>query len=272
MTTSLNGSTPLTRHGSRVPATPSRTGTNTLPTTATPTPAPATAAPVQRPLPTIRTMIVCVPDQVPRDALISGRLDEHLNVRGTLTPRFWASPNRRPWHRNHYFGLQPGRPASCAGGPIRLLDLAGMRHAAAIAAGIRHHLFTQVVHGTRPATAWTAFLHRHHTQPDRYPLATAEADFHRQPRVLAIRMHNAAYPGPAHHLDLAELEMYQAGPAAYQHYIATTAICADALLTADSILLAPASDTATDRITYLDRAHHHLINLPAGQRLVAVTV
>ena len=102
--------------------------------------------------------------------------------------------------------------------------------------------------------------------------AAAQADYGRQPRVLAIRMHNAAHPEPAAQLDLAELEMYQAGPTAYAHYTAATAVAADAILTADGTRLAPASDTAADRITYLQHASRHLDALPASQRLLAVAI
>ena len=50
-----------------------------------------------------------------------------------------------------------------------------------------------------------------------------EADYNTQPRVNAIRMHNAATYG-AGRLALGELEMFQAGCMAYQHYSATTAV------------------------------------------------
>lgn len=260
--------TPLTRYGSRIPATPAQSRKPTSPA--------GKPEPSRQPAPvataTIRTMIVCVPDAVPREAFAGGYLDEHLGVRGTATPRFWARPGRSryPWHRKQLFGLRTGRPAYCAGGPVRLLNLDGMRYGAGFAAGIRHQLWTQVVHGTRPATSWPAYLSRHLSDPQRYPRQSAEADFGRQPRVLAIRMHNAVQPNAA--LDLAELEMYQAGPAAYQHYSAATVVAGDALLTHDGTLLAPASDTAADRITYLDQAGRYLKALPQPQRLLAVAV
>jgi hypothetical protein len=193
---------------------------------------------VVTPTATIRTMIVCLPDGLPREALTASQLDRHFGVSGTLSPRFWASPAVYPWQRGQLFGLRKGRPAYCAGGPVKLLDLTGMRHAAGVGAGIRHQLWQQVVHGTRPATPWPTYLARHLADPAKYPLDRAEADFHNQPRVNAMRMHNAANYGAAHP-QVEELEMFQAGPIAYQHYSATTAVCGDALLTPEGHKLAP---------------------------------
>jgi hypothetical protein len=259
-----SAATPLTRYGSRLPTSPARPTANTAPAAAAPQPAvPPTA--------TIHAMIVCLPDGLPRDALTDCRLDRLFGVSGSLQPRFWASPAIWPWQRGQLFALGKGRPACCAGGPVRLLDLAGMRHAAAVGAGIRHQLWQRVVHGTRPATPWPIFLARHLADPRRYPYPAAQAAFGNQPRVNAMRMHNAATPGSAH-LPVAELEMFQAGPTAYQHYSACTAICGDALLTADGHQLTPDSDALTHRVTYLEHAVRHLDTLTPGQRLLAVAL
>jgi hypothetical protein len=231
-------------------------------------PAPAVQATVA---PTIRTMVVCVPDALPGEAIAAEQFDEHLKVRGTLTPRFWTIAGRNPWQRAKLFALVPGKPAYCAGGPVRLLNLAGMRQAAGFAAGVRHQMWQQAVHGTRPAVSWPGFLHRHLNDPDSYSRRQAEEDFNRQPRVLAIRLHNTHQP-PAGIFDLAELDMYQAGPAAYQHYSAAMAVTGDAVLTGDSTLLAPASDTAADRVTFLDQASRYLLSLTPQQRLLALAV
>ncbi|MEV0726909.1 hypothetical protein AB0I37_29570 [Micromonospora purpureochromogenes] len=275
MTQTVN-STPLTRHGSRVPA---------LPDTPAPTRAAASAAkpdpahagrrpaphPAARPAPTIHTMIVCLPDDVPQQALTAHRLATHFGVPGTLTAHFWAVPGLRLWQRHDLIGLRKGQPAACAGGPVRLLDLHGMRHAAAVGAGIRHQIWQHAVHGTRPATPWPAFEARHLANPDRYPHATAAADFHAQPRVNAMRLHAATNPGPGQP-DIGELEMYQAGALAYQHYRAATAVVGDAMLTADGRKITPASDALADRITYIEQALRHLDTLAPPQRLIAVAL
>lgn len=255
------GGTPLSRYGSRLPA---ATPHPTSPGGPTVRPAPVT------PAPTIRTMVICLPDELPRPALTAHQLDQHFGVSGTLFAGFWATA-LHPWQHHLMIGLRKGRPACCAGGPVRLLDLAGMRQAAGVAAGIRHQLWTRAVHGTRPATPWVTYLARHLADPARYPMHTALTDFHHQPRVNAVRLHNAVTHGPAQ-LDLAELEAFQAGPPAYQHYRAVTVLARDALLTADGTTLAPDSDALTHRITYLEQAHRHLDTLDPNQRLLAITL
>jgi hypothetical protein len=269
----VNG-TPLTRHGSRVPTIPARPS----PTRVTPVPAhrPAPARtvgvrPTVTPAPTIATMVICLPGDLPAEALTSHHLDSHFGVTGAITPLFWAAASLRPWHRHLMIGLRKGRPVPCAGGPVRLLDLAGMRHAAAVGAAIRYQIWQQVVHGTRPATPWPVFETRHLTDPHRYPLDTAIADFHAQPRVHAMRLHAATHPGPGQP-GVGELEMYQAGQVAYQHYRAATAVAADAMLTADGRKLAPASDALAHRITYFEQALAHLDTLGPDQRLLAVAL
>lgn len=254
--------TPLTRYGSRVPTTP-------------PKPAPPTSkaatTPAVSPTATIRTMIVCIPDGLPRDSLTAHQLSQHFGVAGTLSPRFWASPAMYLWQRSQMFGLRKGRPAYCAGGPQRLLDLVGMRHAASVGAGIRYELWSRVVHGTRPATPWSTYEVRHLADPHKYTYEAAAADFTNQPRVNAMRMHNAVTYG-AGQLAVEELEMFQAGGMAYQHYSACTAVAGDALLTAEGAKLAPASDAFSHRVTYLEQANRYLDTIEDSQRLLAIAI
>ena len=254
--------TPLSRFGTRVPTTP--------PVTATPTPTVTAPTPVA-PTATVRTMIVCLPDELPRESLTAHQLDRHFGVQGTLSPRFWATPAMYLWQRNQMIGMRKGRPAYCAGGPVKLLDLVGMRHAAGMAAGIRFQVWSRAVHGTRPATPWSTYLTRHLADTSKYTMDTASADFHNQPRVNAMRMHNAMHYG-AGQLDIADLEMLQAGPMAYQHYCASTSVAGDALLTAEGARLAPASDAFTHRVTYLEQANRHLDTVETSQRLLAVAL
>jgi hypothetical protein len=266
MTATNGAATPLSRFGSRVPIVRPRKG-NPAATATTP----ATATAVVTPTATIRTMIVCLPDELPREALTASQLDRHFGVSGALSPRFWASQAMWLWQRTQLFGLRKGRPAYCAGGPVKLLDLQGMRHAAGVGAGIRHQLWQRVVHGTRPARSWTEFHARHLADPATYPHERAQADFYNQPRVNAMRMHNAASYG-ANRLPVEELEMLQAGPIAYQHYSATTAVCGDALLTLDGHKFAPASDALCHRVTYLEQAGRYLDTVEPDQRLLAVAL
>lgn len=268
--TATNGTvTPLSRFGNRVPIVTPRKGKPVAAATRK-----AASEPAAMPTATIRTMIVCLPDGLPSQALTAAQLDRHFGVSGTLSPRFWASPAVRMWQRNQLFGLRKGSkggPVSCVGGPVKLLDLQGMRHAAGVGAGIRHQLWQQVVQGTRSAHAWPAYLASHLADPAKYPRERAEAEFWAQPRVNAMRLHNAVSYGAAH-LPVEELEMFQAGAVAYQHYIAATAVLGDALLTPEGHKFAPASDTLAHRVTYLGQAGRYLDAVEPDQRLIAVAL
>jgi len=269
MTTPANGSTPAKRTAAKTtPAKRKAAATSTTGATPAPAPSPEPLAPT----PTIAVALVCVPDELSTSVLGASRqLDKHLKVRGSLYAGFWAV-KVRSWQRRNLIGFRAGRPAYCAGGPVSMLDLQGMRHAAAFAAGIRHQQWHTVVHGTRAATPWPAFERRHLDDQSKYPLDKAREDFAAQPRVQAMRMHNAASYGAAR-LDPGELEMFQAGQVAYQQYHSLLATCFDAVLTAgDGEQLRPASDAFSDRITYLDNAARYLDTLDGDQRLVAVSL
>jgi hypothetical protein len=273
-----NTTTPISNGSNPAPAAKAASRTTTRRTT---TAAAATTSasgssrtqpqPVATPTPTIRTMIVLLPDALPHDSLTAHALDRHFGVRGVLEARFWAVPALKLWQRGQIVGLRKGRPASCAGGPVRLLDLAGLRHAAGIGAGLRHQVWTRAVQGTRPAHAWTALLTKHLADPAKYSWDDATRDFHAQPRVNAMRLHNAVNPG-AGHLDLFDIEMFQAEQMAYQHYSAATAICGDALLCDNGVRLAPQSDTLAHRTTYIEQALRVLDFMPPEQRLIAVSL
>ncbi len=221
----------------------------------------------------LHLMLVCVPDDLPGQVLTrSRRLDRAFGTSGTSSPRLWAAARLRPWQRRLLFDAHPGHPTLCAGGPLRLLDLVGMRQAAGIGAGLRHQRWAHLVHGTKPATPWPQLVDRHLADPSSYPREQAEADFDRQPRVLAMRLHNTAAYHPAAHLDPAELEMFQAGPAAYQHFHALRSICLDGLLTVDGARLAPTTGHLVDWVIYLDGASRYLDGLDEAQRLIAVAL
>lgn len=235
-------------------------------------PAAPTAAPAIPAAP-VRTMIVCVGPELARMLDSTRQLERHLGVSGTSCPRYWASPALYPWQRRSLIDLRKTKtgPRYCAGGPIRLLDLSGMRHGAYVGASVRHAQWAHVVAGTRPATPWPSFLQQHLSDPSAYPMHTATAEFNRQPRVQAMRMYNAATHGPGH-LDPGDLEMFQAGASAYASYHALWAVCTDAFCTEAGDRLQPASAFFADRITYLERAVRYLDSLDSNQRLFAVTL
>lgn len=220
---------------------------------------------------TIQSMLICLPDGFPAQALTRYHLDRHVGVPATLHARLWARPHLWPWQRRQLITPGAGRPMCCAGGPVRMLDLAGMRHAAGVGAGIRHQRWQHVVRGTRPAHPWPAFQARHLAGPAQYPRTQAETDFWSQPRVNAMRLHNLV-SHPSAGLPLQDLEAFQAGPIAYQHFSAARAVCGDALLTPGGYQLAPASDALAHRVTYLDEASRYLDGIDATQRLITVAL
>jgi hypothetical protein len=227
-----------------------------------------TAAAVASTEPTIRTMIVCVPDGLPGAVFDRRQLDRHFGVQGSIAQRFWAKPCR-PWNRRHLIDPRKGTPTPCAGGPLRLLDLDALRRAYAMGAGVRHQLFTRIVRGTREARPWVTFVQRHLDDPTKYAMATAEADFNNQPRILAMRAHNAVTHG-AGRLDTDEVEMFQAGPAAYRNYHYLHAAVADTVLTRDGDRITPATARLADRLTYLTDANRYLDSLDEDTPVAAV--
>lgn len=221
--------------------------------------------------PTVKVMIVCVPDGLSGEVLNRRQLDEHFGVCGTLSLHYWATPSLRMWQRGQLVDPRKGQPTVCAGGPAKLLDLRGMRHAAGLGAGMRHQMWSHAVQGTRPAMPWPQLLHQHLADPDRLPLQDAIDRFYNQPRVIAMRMHNAVNFG-AGMLDLRELEMLQAGPMAYAHYRACMALAADTVITADGHRLVPESDAFAHRVTFLEQANRYLASIDDQQRLLAVAL
>jgi hypothetical protein len=228
-------------------------------------------APAPSGAPTIRRVIVCVPDAIPGSDFDRRQLDRHFGVPGSIAQHFWAKPCRR-WQRGRLVDLRKGTPAPCAGGPLRLLDLEALRHAHRVGAAMRHQMFTAATRGTRDAKSWPVFLQRHLDDPARYPYTTAEADFCNQPRVLVLAAHNAVTADPAGQLDPHELEMFQAGPAAYGNYRYLYAAVADAVLGLHGDRLAPATARFADRLAYLHHANRYLDGLDPDCTLIAVDV
>jgi hypothetical protein len=222
--------------------------------------------------PNIRVMIVCLPDGMPAHVVTAGHPDQLLADGAAPSSHLWAVSTR--WlRRRDLIGVRSGRdggPTLCAGGPIRWLNLAGMRAAAGFHAGIRYQQLYQAVAGTRAAKPWHEFHTLHLGDPAKMSLEAARTQFGNQARINAMRMFNEANPTLAP-LDPFDVEQFQAGSQAYQNYHGLKVVCGDALLPVSGQRLQPDSDTFADRITYLGQAWRLLHALPERQRLLAVT-
>ncbi|MCW6007690.1 hypothetical protein K1W54_24530 [Micromonospora sp. CPCC 205371] len=251
---------PLSRHGSRV-----QEVLSAKPTT--------TDKPEMVPPPTIRYSLVCLPEELPTAVLSTGRnLARHLNAPAKAFAALWAKPGLYMWQRRQLIGLgKDRRPAVCAGGPVKLLDLAAMRHAAHIGATMRHDLWHKATRGTQDALPWHVFHGRHLANPSGYALDKAEADFEGQRRVVAMRLHNTNWVGPDNELDPFELDFYQCGAAAYANYRALRAVCTDSVITENGQRIQPQSDFLAHRRSYLEKAVQYVENLDPRQRVLCVT-
>lgn len=222
---------------------------------------------------TVTTMVICVPDEVPTALLTGGSLQHVLGVQGQTARRFWTQHKVPLWKRHHLVDVLKGQRGWCAGGPKGLLDLDATGHSAALAAGMRHRQWAGVVKGTKEAKPWHTFAAAHTADPAKFPLDRARRVFEAQPRVQAMRMHNAAnFTGTAGHLDIGELEILQHGSVTYQNYHYLHSVCADTILTGNGRQFAPASDAVADRRSFLEQARRFLDGLPDTTRLLAITV
>jgi hypothetical protein len=256
MTNNSTTGTPLPRYNRRVTAPPVKPTTPVVPTA-------TVAAP-----PTIRTMIVCIPDGLPGEVFDHRLLDRHFGVQGTPIQRFWAKPTNL-LRRRQLIHPRKGSPIPCAGGPLRLLDMVALRQAYGMAAAFRFQTWTHVVRGTRDAQPWAKFLQQHLNDPDQYPLTRAQTDFRKQPRVSAMRYHNAVVHGNGQ-LDEQDLEMFQTGQVAYQNYQYLTAMVGDSVLTPHGARICADTDSCEDRLTYLKKANHLLNYADEDTRIIAV--
>jgi hypothetical protein len=216
---------------------------------------------------TTHTVVVCLPpDAEPR--LLPELATAKLGIRGVradgVTPYFVTRTRRTSKLIDHWHGIT-------SGGPIKLLDLDRMRRNGATAAAAQWLLWHQVVAGTKPAQPLWWFTDKHATDPGRYPLGRAEADYLAQPRILAMATHNAM---PHHFVELptAALEAFQAGYGTYVNLAWLAAVPADGLAPAHGEhggWLTARSERLADQLAYLSAANAHLAGLHPSVQLVA---
>jgi hypothetical protein len=221
-------------------------------------------------MPATRTMLVCLPAQHHPPEL-AGLAADRLAQRGLTAsapvPHFAARTRRTR-------RLLDGSRHAAAGGPLRLLDLDGMRCRAQAHAAGRWLVWRDVVAGTGPAQPYWTFADRHHANPVRWPLAEARDRYLAQPRVAAMAVYNAL-PHRLCHLPLADLEAFQLGHAGYAWLAWLAAVPADGIAATDGGrpgLILPTGRRLAERIGYLHAANAQLAGLHPTTNLVAMAI
>lgn len=211
--------------------------------------------------------VVCLsPDIEPGllPTLATAKLRTHGFTAAGLVPHFPARTRRASKLVDRHHGFT-------SGGPIRLLDLAAMRDHAQAAATGQWLLWREVVADTRPADPFWVFVNRHRADPRRYPLATAQADYTAQPRVLAMTAHNAR-PDTRIKVPTAQLEIFQAGYPTFLNLAVLAVVPADGVATTYGDWLTCASEHVTDQLAYLQAANAHIDGLDPDVQLVAMAI
>jgi hypothetical protein len=212
-------------------------------------------------------VIVCLPADTPPQRLLTQATtmlasNGFPNHTGMLA--HFATTGRRTKHL-----IQPCR-GTATGGPIRLLDLAGMRIRAQRAAYTRWQVFHEVTTGTPAAKPFWHFARRHHDQPDRYPLHQAQQDYLSQPRLQALAAHNAI-PGQPCPLPTEQVEAFQTGAQAYSALGWLQSVPGDALCTPTG-WWTPTSGQLTDITAYLQAANQLIDQANRDTHLLALAL
>jgi len=216
---------------------------------------------------TSHTVIVCLPADTPHADVLahaSATLARHGFTPAATLAHFTTIGRRRGRAL-----IQPHNGAA-AGGPIRLLDLSGMRTRAQHAAHLRWQIWRQVVAGTPNAKPFWHYAQRHHDNPERYPHERAQQEYLSQPRVLAMTTYNAV-PGQPCPLPTEQLEALQAGAQAYATLGWLQAVPPDAMCTTAN-WWTPATGRLTDVTAYLHTTNQHLDHAHRDAILLALAV
>jgi hypothetical protein len=231
---------------------------------------PQSTRPGHQPARTVCTVVVCLPPHAePR--LLPDLATTALHLRGLtaggVLPHFVTRSRRASKLIDRWHGIT-------SGGPIRLLDLDRMRRNAAAAAAAQWLLWQRVVAGTRPAQPFWSYADKHATDPNRYPLQRAKADYLAQSRILAMTAFNALPHGLVE-LPTSTLEAFQAGYGTYVNLAWLAAVPADGLAPAfgeHGGWLTACSERLADQLAYLSAANTHLTSLHPVAQLVAVAI
>ncbi|CCH17727.1 conserved hypothetical protein [Micromonospora lupini str. Lupac 08] len=214
--------------------------------------------------PAVHTIVVCLPtDATPQSmpALAATRLVAQQFRPAGPVGHFAAHHRLTRQLLHRYQGY-------AAGGPVRHLDLAGMRARAATSAVWLWHRWRDVIDGTRDAQPLSAFVDRHRDEPARWPLSRAQQAYLAQPRVLAMTTYNAAYRRQP--IPIADIEALQVGLNSYRTLAALAAVPGDALAADAANWLTPRSGRLADQLDYLYAANDHIDRLRPNEQLVAM--
>ena len=214
---------------------------------------------------TVRTAVVCLPADIDA-ANLAQRAATALNERGLPTAGVLPHFATRTWRTSKLIDRWQGRTS---GGPLKLLDLDGMRRAAYTAAATEWMWWDRLVKGTKPAQPFWWYVDKHHADPTRYPITRAQADYRAQPRILAMTAHNAI-PNQPVPLPTAAVEAFQSGYSGYLNLAWLAAVPGDGLAPITGGWLSPPSQGLADQLDYLRAANAHLAGLHPATRLVAV--
>lgn len=158
-------------------------------------------------------------------------------------------------------GNHPAR-GEADGGPIRLLDLAGLRAAEAAKAEEHYDGYQELVEGLPEAQPWSHFADLHEADQEGYPLDQASQDYQAQPRVQAAKTSVEYEPtygfDPVAYFAVTREEAAARG--------AAQAVPGFALLDLDGQW----QDGEDENAAYLDRANTYLDALDPDTLLVAV--
>jgi hypothetical protein len=223
-------------------------------------------------VPDTAVIIVCLRQNTPTDQLAAtaiAQLTALSSLSNARTAGRFVTTSRITGRWSQRRLLQPWQHTA-AGGPIRLLDIDGMRAAARDACWQRWHLWHQVVTGTSLARPYWQFADRHLAAPDKYPRERAQGDYLAQPRIAAMRTYNAL-PTKVMPLFTRELEAFQAGPHTYAHLGWLSAVPADGMVTLDERYLRPHGGRLAEQLDFLHTANNAITAMNTHDQLVALT-
>ncbi|MFI5916491.1 hypothetical protein [Dactylosporangium sp. NPDC051541] len=219
-----------------------------------------------------RLVVVCLPDGGTPGTLVADAVNRCLPVSGRGCPADISLAGHFAYRTRRVSKLVEPWQYRASGGPVRLLDLSAMRADWHAQAWQRWQLWSHVVAHLPIARPFWVFARKHQDNPRRYPITRAQQDYLAQPRIIAMRMHNALATAGQLLLPTNELEAFQAGPEQYCGLGWLQAVPGSAFIDPDGGYHTAASGRLADHVAYLAAANHHIDRLGRTAALVALAV